>query len=78
MLKFKTFSPATTDVVGQNWANSFDMAVNLWLEKNPGIELEHIDCNLTKDNDLVICVFYRTPTDEGQEAVESVSGDEQT
>lgn len=59
MLKFKTFSPATTDVVGQNWAKSFDAAVNLWLEKNPDIEIVDSQCNLTSDDDLVICVFYR-------------------
>ena len=61
MLKFKTFSPATTDVVGQNWALSFDAAVNLWLEKNPQVQLENVQCNLTSDNDLVVCVFYRDP-----------------
>ena len=59
MLKFKTFSPATTDVVGENWAKSFDAAINLWFEKNPEIQLENVQCNLTSDDDLVICVFYR-------------------
>ncbi len=59
MIKFKTFSPATTDVVGQNWAKSFDSAVNLWLEKHPSLELVDAQCNLTSDNDLVICIFYK-------------------